>query len=251
MKSIKVDFINPSFESFKAFKFCDQFSANIFIIDTNHFLSCLVYCKSLLNISDITYATKMKMESDINRKIIGRAILKILLSSILDQPVQLIEIKKDDFGKPFCKEAINQNIHFSISDSSSFVCIIIGESMVGVDIELMRTDFQFHDIAQTHFHPSELAQLQLTQDQLALFYLFWTRKESFLKQEGRGLNVDLSLLDMTSGEKIVHLTDLNQHNKICIHGFYINPTLIGAVAVAETTKQLRFFNYLAVDLDQH
>jgi 4'-phosphopantetheinyl transferase len=194
------------------------------------------------------YASKMRIEADFHQKIISRTILKLLLSKILESPIGTIEIDKDEFGKPFCGDAVLKNIHFSISDSSSFVCIVIGKSLVGVDIEIIRPEFQYEDIALTHFHQKELAQLNTAKDKLPLFYLLWTRKESFLKLQGSGLNDELYLLDLTDGEKFANIPYLNQNDQFRVSSFYINASLVGSISIPETIKQLGFFNYIATDL---
>ncbi|MEI6265175.1 MAG: 4'-phosphopantetheinyl transferase superfamily protein [Sphingobacteriia bacterium] len=242
-------FIQPKIESLDSSFPIALNSASSFIIDTNHFLGKLDYCKSVLNEQDLIYASSKKKESDQQQKIIARAILKILLAKALKQSVHTIEIAKDANGKPFCPTAILSNIHFNISDAANYVAIIIAQSVVGIDIETIQPQFQYQDIASLHFHQNEIQALKNANDPLMLFYRYWTRKESFLKLEGNGLTDYLNELDMTEGEKINKIHGLGPQGNYFVSSFFMNAHLMVSVSVPSLINQLRFFNYIANDLE--
>lgn len=241
--------IQPKIESFDSSFPLELHSASIFIIDTNHFLDKLDNCKSILNEQDFTYAFTKKKESEQYQKIISRAVLKILLAKKLNQPVHAIEIVKDSNGKPFCPTAILRNIHFSISDTANFIAICIAQSAVGIDIEIIQPQFQYQDIVPLHFHQNEINALKNANDPLLLFYRYWTRKESLLKLDGNGLTDHLNELDMTEGGKTNKTQGISIQGQYSISSLLINAHLMVSVSVPSSVNQLRFFNYIANDLE--
>lgn len=251
MKETKItcNIIQPKFESIESLFAIEPNSAISFMIDANHFLDKLVYYKSILNEQDFNYASTRKKASEQQQKTIARAILKILLSKILEQPVETIEIVKDHNGKPFCQNAILKNIHFSISDASNYLAITIAHSAVGIDIEYIQPHFQYQNIASLHFHQNEILALKNAADPLLLFYRFWTRKESLLKLDGIGLTDYLKELDMTDGEKINNIQGLRIEGTYSISSFLMNGHLMVSLSVPSSVNQLRFFNYIANDLE--
>ncbi len=251
MKEAKItcSFIQPRIESFDSLFPPELNSASNFIIDTNQFLDKLDYCKSILNEEDFIYASTRKKESDQQQKIIARAILKILLAKKLMQPMHTIEIAKDANGKPFCPTAILSNIHFSISDAANYIAISIAQSPVGIDIEILKPQFQFQDIASSYFHQNEINALKNANDPLMLFYRFWTSKESLLKLDGNGLTDYLNELDMTEGVKISKTQGLSIQGIYAVSSFLMNAHLMVSISVPSSVNQLRFFNYIANDLD--
>ncbi|NME69790.1 4'-phosphopantetheinyl transferase family protein [Flammeovirga aprica] len=104
-------------------------------------------------------------------------------------------LMKNEFGKPFYLGAPN----FNISHSGSIIVFVLSENEIGVDIELKKNIdvtlyLDFFDGAEKHFIKSS----DNTQDS---FYFMWTRKESFVKALGVGLNDEL--LKISSLDKII------------------------------------------------
>jgi 4'-phosphopantetheinyl transferase len=241
--------IQPKPESLDSLFSMVSASASLFILDTNDYLERLDYCKSILNEQDFKYALRRKKESEQQQKIIARAILKILLVKLLREPINSIEILKDANGKPFCKNAILKNLHFSISDAGNYIAIAFAQSDIGIDIETIQPQFKYQDIVPLQFHQNEILALKNADDPLTLFYRFWTRKESLLKLGGNGLTDYLNELDMTDGEKITHIQGLNIQGNYWVSSSEIYDHLMVSVSVDALINQLRFFNYIAIDLE--
>ena len=106
------------------------------------------------------------------------------------------EIQTTDFGKPFIPGIFN----FSISYSGNLaVCAVSTVNQLGVDIELIK-DINFPEFRK-YFNDAEWNRIINSEDPQRSFFHFWTRKESVLKADGRGLSVDLRdvMVDETSG----------------------------------------------------
>ena len=64
---------------------------------------------------------------------------------------------------------------------------------VGVDVELLRSDFAGEEIAKRYFSAKEVHELSRLPAELRTegFFLCWTRKEAYIKARGDGLHVPL------------------------------------------------------------
>lgn len=101
------------------------------------------------------------------------------------------EISEGPYGKPFL--AGNPGLQFSLSHSDEWALCAMADGPVGCDVERIgRGDER---LARRFFHPEECAALEAVPDPgewQRLFARIWTRKESFLKADGRGLNLEMN-----------------------------------------------------------
>jgi 4'-phosphopantetheinyl transferase len=105
-------------------------------------------------------------------------------------------IQTTDFGKPF----IPGTFKFSISYSGNFaVCAVSTVNQLGVDIEIIK-DINYPEFSK-YFNDAEWSRIIYSEDPQRSFFHYWTRKESVLKADGRGLYVDLRdvMVDETTG----------------------------------------------------
>lgn len=128
-----------------------------------------------------------------------------------------IEYSKN--GKPFLKERC---IDFNISHSgNAVICAISNDGRVGVDIENVKS-IDYTDFKNV-FTKEEWYEIDNSHNSLSMFYKYWTRKESLIKADGRGLTIPLDHIDVRND--IVkyenhnwYLTDLFFYNnyKVCL-----------------------------------
>lgn len=132
------------------------------------------------------------------------------------------EIDKLEYNKnerPFLK---NSEIDFNISHSGNYaICAISGKTKVGMDIEEIKP-VEFADFKRI-FTKREWAEIDNSNDPLMKFYTFWTRKESIIKADGRGLSIPLDSIDVVEDyvmydNQVWYLTELaiNANYKACL-----------------------------------
>lgn len=108
-------------------------------------------------------------------------------------PEELPEkLTKNDYGKPFLKDA--PHIHFNISHCDGLVACAIAPEPIGIDIEKIHP---FRDsILRKVLTPDEKAFLDTFREMpdryTEVFYRFWTLKECRIKQSGMGLSMPLT-----------------------------------------------------------
>lgn len=103
------------------------------------------------------------------------------------------EIKLNDYGKPFT----DSKIHFNLSHSGEYVvCAFSEKGPVGIDIE-ERKPINWIEFSKI-FTKNEIQILNKTKNSNNDFYRIWTRKESVIKGEGKGLSIPLHYIDTTA-----------------------------------------------------
>lgn len=151
----------------------------------------------VLTTNELTRAAKYYTSELKNQYIVRRGILRTILSHYLDCFASEVEFCYSEWGKPQLDE--NQ-VYFNLSHSHDSVVIAVSqEPLIGIDIEFTVPIPDMKRVAERHFSPSEQATLFALDkpEQLKAFYRCWTRKEAFIKADGRGLGIALDSFDVT------------------------------------------------------
>lgn len=124
---------------------------------------------------------------DAVRHVVGRALVRSLLSRELGVAALSAEFLANPWGKP---ELPGCGIEFSISHSGNAVWVALCRGIaVGIDVESQDAVADPHGMADV-FHPAERAALlELpAADVQSAFLRCWTRKEAVIKALGEGLS---------------------------------------------------------------
>jgi 4'-phosphopantetheinyl transferase len=125
--------------------------------------------------------------------VVGRGILRILISRYLDIPAADIRFTYSDTGKPEIRKVRNVSdeiLQFNLSHSEGIAvyAFTLGRE-IGVDLERIRPFPALERIALDNFSMEEYQELlsvdKEQRDQA--FYRCWTRREAYLKAIGTGL----------------------------------------------------------------
>ena len=141
----------------------------------NDFNELLSFCSEKEQESILKY----RFQKDRLFKLLGRLMVQYKFEK------NHIEFEHSKFGKPF----VEGRSHFNISHSGAIAAVAFSENEIGFDIEIME-DGDKSDII-SHFHSDEKEYL-INASSINDFYLVWTRKESFLKATGIGLQGGLN-----------------------------------------------------------
>ena len=128
----------------------------------------------------------------------SKAAKEIIIKALLDfqgAEVSFSDFLKDKNGKPYIKNL--PDFHFNISHSENAVVVAISNSEVGIDCEKLRSaDLR---IAKRRFTEKEYAYITEDSSNTDLrFFEIWTKKEAFLKQNGKGITLPLNSFDVTN-----------------------------------------------------
>ncbi len=130
-----------------------------------------------------------------------------------------MQINKDDFkfergnfGKPYLLESV---IFFNLSYSDNYIAVVFSRQEVGIDIEeISNCKFKIMDRFFTSNEQSYIKNsnnLNMTNQR---FYEIWTRKEAFIKRDGRGLNIPLRSFDVLINENVPYFNTIFYNNHI-------------------------------------
>lgn len=109
----------------------------------------------------------------------------IALGDIVQDLSSDLNVSRTDNNKPYFK---NSNLHFSLSHSEGLSVAVLGDTPVGIDIEVLDTNRDIEKTVNRFFNESEKAILQGSADRFITFYSIWTKKEALSKISGEGLS---------------------------------------------------------------
>ena len=123
--------------------------------------------------------------------ILGRALLRLLLSRYLDVDPWDISLSVDAYGKPSVSRL--SGVDFNVSHSGDLVCLAFSRNRrLGIDVEQLDSLMGDDRVTRRVLAPrerSELASLPES-DRLSVFYRRWVLKEAYLKARGTGFSTD-------------------------------------------------------------
>ena len=118
----------------------------------------------------------------------GKLLLINAVKILQYQNCSLSELDYTLYGRPFFFN--NKKIDFNISHSGQYVlCSIAQEIQTGIDVEKIR-EIKFEDYISV-MSEQEWELINSSANPLTMFYTFWTKKESSIKADGRGLSINL------------------------------------------------------------
>ena len=151
--------------------------------------------ESFLSPEEIARANRFHFEQDRNHYIVGRGLLRELLSKYLDQAPSALEFSYGEHGKPtLAGAAASSGLSFNLSHSGGLaVYAFARERSLGVDVERVKPDFASEDIARRYFSAREVNDLVTLPiaERTEAFFRCWTRKEAYIKARGEGLRIPL------------------------------------------------------------
>lgn len=145
-------------------------------------------------------AERFKFERDRRRYLIAHAALHGILHRYLPISSEPLSFDYGSNGKPKLSPTIGPaGVQFNLSHSNELALLAVtprGE--VGVDIEYVKENFEFQDIAEKFFTAKEVAAMRSLPAELQrrAFFKCWTSKEAFLKAKGTGLSGKLDEVEI-------------------------------------------------------
>lgn len=130
---------------------------------------------------------RYKRPEDRQAALLGKA---LLISTFADTGTDWLQLKRNDYGKPYFDETGNE-AHFNISHSGDYVVAAVNRyGVVGVDIEKIRP-LDLSGFKQ-FFSEEEWQNIHGHKNALQQFFTYWSIKEAVVKAVGKGLSLPLS-----------------------------------------------------------
>ena len=146
---------------------------------------------NLVSADEQVRARRLKRERDRVVSVRTRAMLRQVLAGYLGVGADEVNIGAGPGGKPEVVEPDGAGWpRFNVSHSGSVALIAVtGRTEVGVDVERVRADIAWPDVAHAFFSPAEVAAIERVAQahRRRAFFECWVRKEAYVKGLGTGL----------------------------------------------------------------
>lgn len=144
-------------------------------------------------------ADRYLRQEDAHRCILADGLLRRVLGA------DWLSVSRTKRGKPFLPG--REDLHFNLSHSGRWVVIAWADRPVGVDVETVLMNESKESLARRFFHEDEQSYLFSAhgQERAHRFFEIWTKKESYLKYLGTGIDRPLDSFC------VLHLTDVVFH----------------------------------------
>jgi 4'-phosphopantetheinyl transferase len=204
--------------------------------------------RGLLSADERARADKFRVERGAERYIVGRGVLRTLLSRHTGVPAEALIFAYNEFGKPALPGC---DVCFNLSHSHGIALAAVTRGRaIGVDIERIREEVMREKIAERFFSPAEaraLAALPVGQ-QAQGFFNCWTRKEAWIKARGEGLSIALNSFEVTlaPGEParlVATRPDAEEAGRWSLRALDCEPGFAAALAVAGEIVEVKSGTY--------
>ena len=171
--------------------------------------SLLARYSELLSSEEKEMRRRFHFEKDRKRYLCTRALVRSVLSEYAPVAPREWEFESNAFDKPEIRST-NRHIpplRFNLTHSDKLIaCAVTLKNNIGVDIENTVRSADFLKIADRHFSPREIFDLNSipVHQRETKFFEYWTLKEAYIKACGKGLQIPLDVftMDLTRQDKV-------------------------------------------------
>lgn len=160
----------------------------------------------VLSPDELARAARYRFARDRERFARARSFLRLALGRYLGTDPRSVEFAYGPRGKPSIAGQSHRHdrpdLRFNLSHSADLVLLAIGWGRdTGVDVERLRPDIEWDDLATRFFDPAEAEALRRLPpgDRARGFLTTWVRKEAYLKARGGGLALGLDRFTVPVG----------------------------------------------------
>ena len=152
--------------------------------------------ESVLTDDERRRASRFAQDADRVRFVIGRTLARTMLSQHARVPPREWAIEIDAHGRPELRRRPLHvpDLRFNLSHTPGLIaCAVTCGREVGLDVEFINRRLVYDTIPERFFSTREVADLRALppEDQPAVFFDYWTLKESYIKARGLGLALPL------------------------------------------------------------
>jgi 4'-phosphopantetheinyl transferase len=189
------------------------------------------------------------------RHFIGaRGVLRSILGRYLKLEPQQLRFCYSSHGKPALESGAGRpgDLSFNVAHSGQLALFALTlNRRIGVDLERLRADLDYQQIAEQLFSPQERRALHAIAADLKpkAFINCWARKEAYLKATGEGLSTPLAqfAVSLAPGEParlLDNTSDPREVTRWSLQELWPGPGYAGALAVEGAGWHLRCWQWL-------
>lgn len=207
--------------------------------------ACLRRLEQHLSAHERARSTRLRFIQDRDRFVATRGLLREILALYLCVPARRLSFGYNAHGKPFLAEQ-GEALRFNVSHSLDTVLVAVAhECEVGVDVERVHGAVAVEEISEMVLSAPE----KLTLGSLgnaakrAAFLRLWTRKEAYIKADGRGMSLPLKHIDVSvPADRVAVLDESGGRWRMCtswsLQSLAVGLDYAAALAVEDQNRQL-------------
>ncbi len=161
-----------------------------------------------LSQAELARAQKFRSRTGYREYIVTRGLLRQVLSETAGLDLAGVDFRYGEHGKPCLGTLVSgETVAFNVSHSHGLALVALTRgSRLGVDLEKIRPEVEWRDLAGRYFSEAENRDLEARhgEDGRKAFFACWTRKEAFVKALGAGVSYGLKQFDVSVGPKEDH-----------------------------------------------
>lgn len=176
---------------------------------------------------------KFVFRDDFDASIIGRLMMRKFVAEATGMDYDAIELARDEREKPFWRNSSGSDclVDFNVSHQGDY-CVLAGsvsgerDRKIGVDV--MKMEYtggkplsEFFRLMTRNFSPSEWESIRSKKSddgQIGAFMRHWCLKESYVKNVGVGITVDLQKISFCLGSQELSLETPTMDTKLFLNG---------------------------------
>ena len=210
-------------------------------------LAEILHLHNCLSPDEQERANRFHFDKDRQHFIAGRGMLRHILSRYLHTPPEQLRFAYNQYHKPsLAAPFAAHKLYFNLSHSGELALYALAQQPeIGIDIERLRRNFAYEEVAERFFAPAETAVLrQMPADLKAqTFFNCWTRKEAYIKGHGMGLSLPLDsfIVTLQPGQPARLLTTRDDPAEAAhwtLQALMPGPGYVAAVAVRRVSFRL-------------
>ncbi len=211
----------------------------------------------LLTEDELARTWRFHFERDRRRFVVGRGVLRSILSRYVHREARQLKLGYGAHGKPYLEYNLPLGakppiLRFNLAHSHELaVYAFTTKGEVGIDLEFPRTVPDIDQIARRFFSPGECAALHnlAAEDRATGFFNCWTRKEAYIKLLGSGLSHPLRDFQVTlaPGEPahLVWVKNVPDPGSYwSLHALPCSDPYVGALAMAGAMPEGIYWQYI-------
>ncbi len=186
-------------------------------------------------------AARFHLERDRRRFRAARGVLRHILAAYVDSDPRQVGLAYGAQGKPFLAQ--HPDLQFNLSHTQDVLVVGVTRGRrVGIDVERTIPESVVDEVRETVSSEPERLRLDRLDGaaRRVQFSQLWTRKEAYIKADGRGMSLDLKRIDVLSlPGQVLQLGERPARWSACrgwtLHDLDLGPGLAAAL-VAEGTE---------------
>jgi 4'-phosphopantetheinyl transferase len=154
---------------------------------------------SCLNSEELQRAARFRFQCDRDRFLASRGLLRHILASYLNRSPRKIHFGYAAQGKPFLPEYPELRFNLSHAADRMIVGVTRGREL-GLDVESLFSETVMNEVRDRVLsYPERLVFERLDASQRREWFVrLWTRKEAYIKADGRGMSLPLDHIDVST-----------------------------------------------------